>query len=45
MNVPHVPLDQLRRDGFGRLIRLAVGVEGANDLIAVLNWTLHHGDR
>lgn len=38
------PLDQLRRNGFDRLIRLAVGVEAAEDLIAVLNWTLHHGD-
>lgn len=38
------PLDQLRRNGFDRLIRLAVGLEDADDLIAVLNWTLHHGD-
>lgn len=36
--------DQLRRNGFDRLIRLAVGLEDANDLIAALNWTLHHGD-
>ncbi len=38
------PLDRLRRNGFDRLIRLAVGLEDAEDLIAVLNWTLHHGD-
>lgn len=37
------PLDQLRRNGFDRLIRLAVGLEDADDLCAVLNWTLHHG--
>jgi cystathionine beta-lyase/cystathionine gamma-synthase len=36
------PPDQLRRSGFDRLIRLAVGVEEADDLIAALNWTLHH---
>ena len=37
-------LDQLKRNGFDRLIRLAVGLEDAADLIAALNWTLHHGD-
>lgn len=36
--------EQLRRNGFDRLIRLAVGLEDAGDLCAVLNWTLHHGD-
>jgi cystathionine beta-lyase/cystathionine gamma-synthase len=36
------PEELLRRNGFDRLIRLAVGVEGADDLIACLNWTLHH---
>jgi cystathionine beta-lyase/cystathionine gamma-synthase len=36
--------DQLKRNGFDRLIRLAVGLEEADDLIAALNWTLHHGD-
>jgi cystathionine beta-lyase/cystathionine gamma-synthase len=35
--------DQLKRNGFDRLIRLAVGLEDADDLIAALNWTLHHG--
>ena len=34
---------QLKRNGFDRLIRLAVGLEGADDVIAALNWTLHHG--
>ena len=38
------PEDQLRRNGFDRLIRLGVGMEEADDLIAALNWTLHHGD-
>ena len=37
-------LDQLKRNGFDRLIRLAIGLEEADDLIAALNWTLHHGD-
>lgn len=35
--------DQLKRNGFDRLIRLAAGLEDADDLIAALNWTLHHG--
>ena len=37
--------EQLKRNGFDRLIRLAIGLEEADDLIAALNWTLHHGDR
>jgi cystathionine beta-lyase/cystathionine gamma-synthase len=37
--------DQLKRNGFDRLVRLAIGLEDADDLIAALNWTLHHGDR
>ena len=36
--------DQLKRNGFDRLIRLAIGLEDADDVIAALNWTLHHGD-
>ena len=36
--------DQLRRSGFDRLIRLGIGLEDADDLIAVLNWALHHAD-
>jgi cystathionine gamma-synthase len=39
------PEEQLRRNGFDRLIRIAVGLEDPDDLCAVLNWTLHHGDR
>ena len=35
--------DQVKRNGFDRLIRLAVGLEDADDLIAAVNWTLHHG--
>jgi cystathionine beta-lyase/cystathionine gamma-synthase len=38
------PPDQLRRSGFDRLIRLAIGIEDADDLMAALNWTLHHAD-
>ncbi|MEZ5286478.1 MAG: PLP-dependent transferase [Vicinamibacterales bacterium] len=33
------------RNGFDRLIRLGIGLEDANDLIAALNWALHHADR
>jgi cystathionine beta-lyase/cystathionine gamma-synthase len=36
--------EQLRRSGFDRLIRLAVGLEEPDDVIACVNWTLHHGD-
>jgi cystathionine beta-lyase/cystathionine gamma-synthase len=36
------PDDVLRRNGFDRLIRLGIGTEAADDLIACLNWTLHH---
>ena len=36
--------EQLKRNGFDRLIRLAVGLESTEDLIAALNWTLHHGE-
>lgn len=32
----------LRRSGFDRLVRLAVGLEDADDLCACLNWALHH---
>jgi cystathionine beta-lyase/cystathionine gamma-synthase len=35
---------QLARNGFDRLIRLAVGLEDAEDLMAALNWALHHSD-
>jgi cystathionine beta-lyase/cystathionine gamma-synthase len=38
----HAP--ELRRNGVDRLIRLGIGLEDADDLIAALNWTLHHGD-
>ncbi len=37
------PKEQLERSGFDRLIRLAVGQEDPDDVIAALNWTLHHG--
>jgi len=39
------PEDALRRNGFDRLIRLGVGTEAAADVIACLNWTLHHAAR
>jgi hypothetical protein len=34
----------VQRNGFDRLVRLAVGLEDPDDLIAALNWTLHHAD-
>ena len=36
------PADVVARSGIDRLIRLGVGLEDAADLIACLNWTLHH---
>jgi cystathionine beta-lyase/cystathionine gamma-synthase len=36
------PATQLERLGIDRLIRIGVGLEDADDLIACLNWTLHH---
>ena len=36
------PPDRLKRDGFDRLVRLGIGTEDPDDLIAALNWTLHH---
>jgi cystathionine beta-lyase/cystathionine gamma-synthase len=36
------PDDVLRRNGFDRLIRLGIGTEAADDVIACLNWALHH---
>ncbi len=36
------PPDQIARLGIDRLIRLGIGIEDAGDLIACLNWTLHH---
>ncbi len=38
------PPEQLRRNGFDRLIRLAIGLEDPDDICAALNWTLHHGE-
>lgn len=35
---------QLARNGFDRLIRLGIGLEDPDDLIAAINWTLHHAD-
>lgn len=39
------PGDVVARAGIDRLIRIGVGVEDADDIIACLNWTLHHADR
>ena len=39
------PPPRLRKSGFDRLVRLAVGTEDADDLIACLNWALHHAER
>ena len=36
------PPDALAGAGLDRLIRLGVGLEDADDLIACLNWALHH---
>jgi cystathionine beta-lyase/cystathionine gamma-synthase len=36
------PAEQVAQLGIDRLIRIGVGVEEADDLIACLNWTLHH---
>lgn len=39
------PPDVVARAGIDRLIRIGVGVEHADDLIACLNWALHHEAR
>jgi cystathionine beta-lyase/cystathionine gamma-synthase len=36
------PADVVVRAGIERLIRLGIGIEDADDLIACLNWALHH---
>lgn len=36
------PVEQLVQLGIDRLIRIGVGIEDADDLIACLNWALHH---
>jgi cystathionine beta-lyase/cystathionine gamma-synthase len=36
------PMEQLVQLGIDRLIRIGVGVEDSDDLIACLNWALHH---
>jgi cystathionine beta-lyase/cystathionine gamma-synthase len=36
------PAEQVAQLGIDRLIRLGIGLEDADDLIACLNWTLHH---
>lgn len=38
------PLPDLRRSGFDRLVRLGIGLEDADDLVAALNWALHRAD-
>ncbi len=37
------PPERLKQGHLDRLIRLAVGTEAPDDVIAALNWTLHHG--
>ena len=39
------PPDVVADLGMDRLIRLGIGIEEADDLIACLNWTLHHEAR
>ncbi|MEO8703812.1 MAG: PLP-dependent transferase [Kofleriaceae bacterium] len=36
------PPEAVARAGIDRLVRIGVGIEDADDLIACLNWTLHH---
>ena len=36
------PAEQVAQLGIDRLIRLGIGLEDADDVIACLNWTLHH---
>ena len=36
------PKDVLTRSGIDRVVRLAVGTEAPEDIIACLNWALHH---
>ncbi|MBP7778242.1 MAG: PLP-dependent transferase [Acidobacteria bacterium] len=38
------PADELRRSGFDRLLRLGIGLEHPDDLMAALNWALHHAE-
>jgi cystathionine beta-lyase/cystathionine gamma-synthase len=35
---------QLARNGVDRLVRLGIGLEDADDLIAAINWALHHAE-
>jgi cystathionine gamma-lyase len=39
------PAEQIAQLGIDRLIRLGIGLEDADDVIACLNWTLHHEAR
>jgi cystathionine beta-lyase/cystathionine gamma-synthase len=39
------PADVVGKLGIDRLIRLGIGIEDSDDLIACLNWTLHHESR
>jgi cystathionine beta-lyase/cystathionine gamma-synthase len=36
------PVEQIAQLGIDRLIRVGVGIEDADDLMACMNWTLHH---
>jgi methionine-gamma-lyase len=37
------PAEVVERNGIDRLIRIGVGTEDPEDLVAALNWALHHG--
>jgi cystathionine beta-lyase/cystathionine gamma-synthase len=39
------PADVVEKAGIDRLIRLGIGIEDADDLVACLNWTLHSFER
>jgi cystathionine beta-lyase/cystathionine gamma-synthase len=38
------PVEELERAGIDRIVRLAVGLEESDDIIACLNWALWHHD-
>lgn len=38
------PSDVVARANIDRLVRIGVGVEHPDDLVACLNWTLHHAE-
>jgi cystathionine beta-lyase/cystathionine gamma-synthase len=39
------PVEELERMGIDRLVRLGIGIEAADDIMACLNWALWHYDQ